>query len=222
MKIIAYFIAIVILNSISSIDYKVISGVEKVINSPVQLAEYNFYINVTQYQMVNFSIITDKINKYDKSQYLSNIYVDEYSSKGIKKESKLQNQNKDIFINNEFVCSFTNSIGANNVTKYIVLRIQPQLLFKYLKVTIDVGGGAFDLFNGFAKNIGNLRKDFPYYLFIPANQFQNASFNLTMNYMANKPFNKLYLYIYMNMKIEIHHISIPNLNGLKYQVKMTN
>jgi hypothetical protein len=52
MKIIAYFIAIVILNSISSIDYKVISGVEKVINSPAQLAEYNFYINVTQYQLV--------------------------------------------------------------------------------------------------------------------------------------------------------------------------
>ena len=175
MKIIAYFIAIIILNSILSIDYKVISGVEKVINSPSQLTEYNFYINVTQYQLVNFSIITDKINKYDKSQYLSNIYVDEYSSKGIKKESKIQNENI-IFINNEFVCSFTNSIGTNNVTKYIVLRIRPQLRFKYLKVKIDAEGGAFDLFNGFSKKKRKFKKGFSILFIYPSKSISKCLF----------------------------------------------
>ena len=196
MKIIEYFIGIVVLNSILSLDYKMISGVEKVINSPYEITEYNFYINVTQYQMVNFTIITDKISKYGLNDYLSSIYVDEYSSIGIKKESKYQNNDKKNFIYNEFICSFTNSMGQNNVTKYIVLRFKPQLKFKFLKVKIDVEGGAFDLFNGVAKKIEHLRKDFPYYLFIPANQFQNASFNLTMNYMANSPFNNLHLYEY--------------------------
>jgi hypothetical protein len=196
MKIIEYFIGILILNSILSIDHKMISGVEKVIKYPYQNREYNFYINVTQYQMANFSIITDKIDNHGLYNYISNIYVDEYSSKGIKKDSKYQHNNKNSFINNEFICSFTNSMGHNNVTKYIALRFMPHLNFKYLKVKIDVEGGAFDLFNGVAKKIDNLRKDFPYYLFIPASQFQNVSFNLTMNYMANKPFNNLHLYEY--------------------------
>jgi hypothetical protein len=67
-------------------------------------------------------------------------------------------------VNNEYTSSFTYPI-SNYDSKYLCLKIIPSYSISYLTSTISLNGGAYELTNGVAKNITDVKSGYSYYLF---------------------------------------------------------
>jgi len=78
MKILPILITIVLLNSIISINIYLKNGKENTVNNIKANENYNFYINVTQYQKATVSLNVSQMSSSSKA--VSYAYIYEYSS----------------------------------------------------------------------------------------------------------------------------------------------
>jgi hypothetical protein len=210
MKAIFILISIVLLNSIISIDIYLNDGIEKTVNNLVANQTYCFYINVTQYQAINVSLISSYMGI--KSSPISYTNISEYSDTS---SSHINRKNKEItssIKDNAFISSFSYII-AQYYTKYITLEMIPVYNLENITIKIDIGGGGYDLVEGVPKNITNLKAGFPYFFFIPVTKFQTFSVSLNMSLTANEPFGAPYFYEFENRSTTTYinrlHYSVP-------------
>ena len=122
-------------------------------------------------------------------------YIYEYSTRY--NSTYLKNSVKSLSIttkNNELISSFTYSVNNVN-TKYIALQFTPNYNINYIVVNISAEG-VYDLTNGLANNITNLKSGIPYYFFLPSIYLQTASINLNISYMSSTPFTYSEIYEY--------------------------
>ena len=181
-------IILILFLPILTIDYDLVSGEEKTIKSLNSSETYSLYINALQYQSLNISLIMSDMSTLP----FTFLYIKEYSnraSSSFLKSISISNNN------NELTSYFTYLVN-NYYTQFIALQFTPNYNIDYIAVNINVEGGAYDLLNGIAKNITNLKSGIPYYFFISTFQFQTNSINLTMSYMNKEPFSYSYIYEY--------------------------
>ena len=192
-------IILILFLPILTIDYDLVSGEEKTIKSLNSSETYSLYINALQYQSLNISLIMSDMSTLP----FTFLYIKEYSnraSSSFLKSISISNNN------NELTSYFTYLVN-NYYTQFIALQFTPNYNIDYIAVNINVEGGAYDLLNGIAKNITNLKSGIPYYFFISTFQFQTNSINLTMSYMNKEPFTYSYIYEYSSRLSSIYHKS---------------
>jgi hypothetical protein len=169
MKIISALITIVLLSSILSINVYLNNGIENTVDNIKANQVYYFYINATQYQIASFSLKASYMG--NTSRPISYAYFYEYSDTS---SSCLYSNYQTIsstITNNKFVSSFTYSINKYN-TKYIAMKVAPSYDLDNITIKTDLNGGSYDLTNGVAKNLTDVKSGYSYYLFIPSSQFQ--------------------------------------------------
>lgn len=198
MKILPILITIVLLNSIISINIYLKNGKENTVNNIKANENYNFYINVTQYQKATVSLNVSQMSS--SSNAISYAYIYEYSSTSSSYiYSKYQTISAAIK-NKTFVSYFTYSINNYN-TKYIVLKMVPNYNLNNITIKIDINGGVYYFVKGRSENIRNLKNGCSYYLCTPVIQFESGQINLNTSNMSPKPFSYLDIYEYLDITL---------------------
>ena len=203
MKVITILILLI---PILTINYDLVNGEKKIINSLNSSEIYYFYINAVQYQELNVSLTMS----YMSNKPFTYTYIYECSNSS--SSSCLQNTSQYITTttnNNQLISSFTYSVNYSD-TQYIALKFTPNYNISHFTIKID-SEFIYDLSNGVDKNITNLKSGIPYYFFLPSTQLQTDIINLTMNYMSIEPFSYLYIYEYES-RSSSNYINIKNQN----------
>lgn len=189
---------IVLLNSIISINIYLKNGKENTVNNIKANENYNFYINVTQYQKATVSLNVSQMSSSYKA--ISYAYIYEYSSTSSNYiYSKYQTISAEIK-NKTFVSYFTYSINNYN-TKYIVLKMVPTYNLNNITIKIDINGGVYYFVKGRSENIRNLKNGCSYYLCTSVTQFESGQISLNISNMSLKPFSYLNIYEYLNFTL---------------------
>lgn len=198
MKILPILITIVLLNSIISISIYLKNGKENTVNNIKANENYNFYINVTQYQKATVSLNVSQMSSSSKA--ISYAYIYEYSSTSSSYiYSKYQTISAEIK-NKTFISYFTYSINNYN-TKYIVLKMVPTYNLNNITIKIDINGGVYYFVKGRSENIRNLKNGCSYYLCTSVTQFESGQISLNISNMSLKPFSYLNIYEYLNITL---------------------
>ena len=191
---------------ILTINYDLVNGEKKIINSLNSSEIYYFYINAVQYQELNVSLTMS----YMSNKPFTYTYIYECSNSS--SSSCLQNTSQYITTttnNNQLISSFTYSVNYSD-TQYIALKFTSNYNISKFTIKID-SEFIYDLSNGVDKNITNLKSGISYYFFLPSTQLQTDIINLTMNYMSIEPFSYLYIYEYES-RSSSNYINIKNQN----------
>ena len=138
---------------ILAIDYDLVSGEEKTIKSLNSSDNYFLYINAIQYQSLYISLIMGDMSTLP----FTYLYIKEYSNRESSSFLKLIYKSISISNYNNELTSYYRYLVNNYYTQFIALQFTPNYNIDYIVVNINVEGGAYDLLNGIAKNITNLK-----------------------------------------------------------------
>ena len=114
---------------------------------------------------------------------------------------------------------------SDNNTQDIALQIKPNNDLDYITVKIYVDNITFNLSNGLATNVTNLRSGNQYYFFTPSTVFQIVSIILTKNSSNISINNNMYVYEYRNrstfdyIQRTEYKVSSSSVISLSYLVK---
>jgi hypothetical protein len=169
---------------VDDIVFDISNGVETNVTNLKSGNQYYFFIPSNIFQNVTLLLTMNSTN-IDINDYM---YVYEYRNR-----SKL-----DYIIETTYKVSSSSVISLsylvkNYYTEYISFNIIPKQNLDCINVKIDVNNNTFNLSNGVAKNITNLKAGNEYYFLLPATQLQQDTISLTM---SEKNFNNLYIYEY--------------------------
>ena len=148
---------------------------------------YLFFIKATQYAKVNINL-----NFNSDQQPVNSIYLYEYEKKNNSYSSYLKKEIKNIKTSikeNEYQATISYNIDSY-LTNFLAFSINPLYNISYVTIQSEIFGGSFVLENdGTINNIGYLKSNNDYYLYIPAKQFNKVNIELDMNYMDKTPFS---------------------------------
>ena len=152
---------------------------------------YLFFVKATQYAKANISI---NFNFTSGQEPLNSIYLYEYEKKNNSYSSYLKKEIKNItdsIKENEYQVKISYFIESN-LTNFLAFSINPLYNISYFTSKCEIFGGSFLLESGGAiNNIGYLKSNSNYYLFIRATQFNKVNIELAMNYMNDTPFSNI-------------------------------
>ena len=188
MKELSILITIVLLHSISSINiYNLTNGTELKVDSLKSKEIYDFYIEISLYQVANFTMAVNDMT----STPFSSIIIYEYSNTSLDHINQETQSIQLIKNDSELISSFLYE-QKKYITKYIAFRIEPINDIDYIKIKIDYHETAFNISEGVSQNITELKADIRYHFIIPAKMPQTINVNVTMNFVY--PMNEIYVY----------------------------
>ena len=169
---------------VDNITFDLSNGVETNVTNLKSGNPYYFFIPLTIFQKVTL-ILTMNSTNIDINDY---IYVYEHRNRSI----------LDYILKTTYKVPSSSVISLsylveNYYTKYISLNIIPKRNLDCINVKTYVHNNTFNLSNGVAKNITNLKAGNEYYFLIPSTQFQQDTISLTMSEIN---LNNLYIYEY--------------------------
>ena len=187
MKELSILITIVLLHSISSINiYNLTNGTELKVDSLKSKEIYDFYIEISLYQVANFTMAVNDMT----STPFSSIIIYEYSNTSLDHINQETQSIQLIKNDSELISSFLYK-PKKYITKYIAFRIEPINDIDYIKIKIDYHETAFNISEGVSQNITELKADIRYHFIIPAKMPQTINVNVTMNFVY--PMNEIYV-----------------------------
>ena len=157
---------------VDNITFDLSNGVETNVTNLKSGNPYYFFIPLTIFQKVTL-ILTMNSTNIDINDY---IYVYEHRNRSI----------LDYILKTTYKVPSSSVISLsylveNNYTKYISFNIIPKRNLDCINVKTYVHNNTFNLSNGVAKNITNLKAGNEYYFLIPSTQFQQDTISLTMS-----------------------------------------
>ena len=169
--------------------FELSNGVKEKITNLKSGLLYYFFISCHLFQSASISLSTSSSSYYPFNYLYANEYTYRYSSECIKTTSL-------------YFTSYTNGYlnyqVSDNNTQDIALQIKPNYDLDYITVKIYVDDITFNLSNGLATNVTNLRSGNRYYFFTPSIVFQNVSIILTKNSSNISIDDYMYVYEYRN------------------------
>ena len=153
--------------TINSFDLS--NSVPNTIDNLISGSIYLFFIKVTQYAKVNISI-----NFTSEQEPFNSINLFEYEKKNNSYSSYIKKEIRNVISSkkeNEYQTTISSSIDSY-LTNYFAFSFSPIYNISNLTTKCDIFGGSFKLkSDGTKNNIGYLKSNNDYYLFIPATQF---------------------------------------------------
>ena len=199
-----YFYIIVDLNE----NYDLPIGITKTIYNVSEFFDNYFLIpGVKRFQRINITMTAKGIDKHP----FSNIYISEY----IYRTEEYRNyvSRKSINIYKYKTISVDENIYSINffydIERYptVVLSMKLFCYLYYLDLKVEAGGGEISMYNNYkAKNITNLKANYPYYFFSNIYQYQAILINLNTKYYEIFPFDEVEIYEYKNKSESVNRI----------------
>ena len=221
---ISFISSINITLDINFITYYLNDGISQNIINFIKEVPYYFYINVSQFQKVNITLITDFNSKlpFKDLNFYVHSKINSYYLEILPLSSETKKDNK--------LELFYSLIVSYYSPDYIHFKIIPTINISYIIAKADIGGGTFDLNNGIEKRFEKLKKWNEYFFFVNINQFQKANISLTMNYVDNQPlsdfsiyeFKSKYPYDYKKFKYDYKNIISNNLSLIYSSYTLTS
>ena len=169
---------------VDDIAFDISNGVETNVTNLKSGNQYYFFIPSTIFQNVTLLLTMNSTN-IDINNY---IYVYEYRNR-----SELKYIPKTTYTGSSSSVISLLYLVKNYYTEYISFNIIPKHNLDCINVKLDVNNNTFNLSNGVAKNITNLKGGNEYYFLLPATQLQQDTISLTMSEIN---LNNLYIYEY--------------------------
>ena len=188
------FFFIILLSSlyfVFNVEYDLTNGDEKIVIILEASQTYNFYIPMTQFQKADITLTFKEL----KSLPFSSPKIYEYSIRNSSSYIRQTNTTFSTSTKNNQLIATSNYIARQYSISYLALEIKPISNIKNMSIKINIDGGAYEMSEGQSKTIYNLFSNFTYLFFIPVNNSNKMTLNLTTNYNdKNTSFNYVTIY----------------------------